>query len=57
MKIVVKLVIEVDPKAWNLSYGCGDTAAEVREDVRSYALGSVRDSAGMDETGATVELA
>lgn len=57
MKIRVVLTVEVDPAAWDTTFGSSTIPAEVREDVRSYALGCVQQSAGIEETGATVTLA
>lgn len=57
MKIRVVLTVEVDPAAWDTTFGSSTIPAEVREDVRSYALGCVQQSAGVEETGATVTLA
>lgn len=55
MKIKISLTIEVDPKEWG--YGTGDSAAEVRADVRRYVLNSVQNLAGIAESDATVTMA
>jgi hypothetical protein len=49
MKVRVSLTIDVDREAWLNIYGRGETAAEIREDVRSYVLEYVQGSAASDE--------
>lgn len=56
MKISIQLTIDVDPKAWDATYGNGASPAEVREDVRGYVYNSVCGLAGIDESGATVTM-
>lgn len=55
-RITVTLEITVDPEAWYDVYGQGRTLAEVRRDVREYVLNDIQQSAGMQETEATVVL-
>lgn len=54
MRIAVTVVIDVDPDEWADIYG-GDKA-DVRQDVKEYVLNDVQQSAGMQDTGATVTL-
>jgi hypothetical protein len=54
MKIAVSLTIEVDPDAWFQTYGVERDA--VRDDVKGYVLGNVRDLPGITETDAIVTL-
>lgn len=49
MKVTVTLTIDVDPEAWDLTYGSGPTPAEVRTDVKSYALNQLQGSAAAEE--------
>jgi hypothetical protein len=57
VKIRVPLTIEVDPAEWDLIYGSGKSAAEIREDVRAYVLNAVQGQPGIEESGAVVTLA
>jgi hypothetical protein len=56
MKMNVTLTIEVDPKAWDQSYGSGSSVSEVRADVREYVHNQVQQSAGILETEAIVTI-
>jgi hypothetical protein len=56
MKILVTLAVDVDPQEWDEVYGNGSSPAEVRADIRSYILNHVQESAGMEDTSATVSL-
>ena len=46
----VTITVEVDPEIWTLEYGVNSTA-EIRDDVKTYVVGAVRDSAA-SEVGA-----
>lgn len=54
MKIAVTVVIEVNPEEWVDIYGTD--RADVRQDVKEYVLNDIQQSAGMQDTGATVTL-
>ena len=56
MKILVTLALEIDPEAWDTTYGTGTAAAAVRQDVREYVLNHVQGAAGIEETEGKVEL-
>lgn len=56
VRVVVKLVVEVDAEEWNAAYGCGDKASEIRKDVKSYLLNQVSQSPGVQESSGTVDL-
>jgi hypothetical protein len=49
MKIRVTLTIEVDPEAWTLAYGT--EPEDLREDVKTYVLGTVAECAAAREGG------
>lgn len=49
IKVNVTLSLTIDPEAWNLAYGCGETAALIREDVRSYFLNIAQQCAASEE--------
>lgn len=57
VKINVTLSIEVSPEAW-LAAGanCGESTAEVREDVREYVLYSVQGLYSIETSEAKVTL-
>jgi hypothetical protein len=57
VKVRVVLNIEVDPADWDLVYGTGTRARDVAEDIRRYAHNQVQQSAGAEESHATVQLA
>ncbi len=57
VKVVVKLIVEVDAEEWNAAYGCGDKVAEIREDVKRYMLNQTQQSPGVQESSGTVEPA
>jgi hypothetical protein len=50
MKVSVTVVIDVDTEAWALAYGV-EGAAQIRADVKRYALSQIIDSAAADEGG------
>ncbi len=50
MKVRVTITVEVDPEIWTLEYGVNSTA-EIRDDVKTYVVVAVRDSAA-SEVGA-----
>ena len=56
MKLLVTLALEIDPEAWDTTYGTGTAAAAVRQDVREYVLNHVQGAAGIEETEGKVEL-
>ena len=56
MKISVRLTIDVEPSEWHAVYGNGDSASEVRQDVREYVLNAVQCLAGIEDSDATVTL-
>ena len=43
MKVIVTLEVEVDPEDWNMVYGTGTKAADVRKDVKEYVAHSIHD--------------
>ncbi len=45
MKIKITLTVDIDPASWANEFGI--TPSEVRDDVRSYAEGCVRQSQGI----------
>lgn len=51
MKVTVTLSLDVDPAAWDLAYGTGTAAKDVREDVRAYILNAVQGTAPVEEGG------
>ena len=53
MKVRVTLSLNVDPEAWDLAYGTGTDAAAVREDVKSYVVTYIQQSAAAEEDGIT----
>lgn len=55
MKISVNLSIEIDPTNWVILRD-GNSASEVREDIKEYVLYSVQGLAGIQESGAKVTL-
>lgn len=38
MKVKVTMTFDIDPEAWNMTYGTGAKAADVRADVREHAF-------------------
>lgn len=64
MKIRIPLTIEIDPKSWvdsGLGGGIADaddavSATAVRDDIRTYVLNLVQQSAMVDEADADVTL-
>jgi hypothetical protein len=42
MRVKINFIIEIDPADWTLNYGI-EKAAEIREDVKTYAEMMVRD--------------
>lgn len=55
MKVIVTLEIEVDKEEWDLVYGIGTAAADIRKDVKMYAANSLHDLC-QDNNGARVTL-
>lgn len=55
MKVIVTLEIEVDRDEWNEVYGIGESAAEIRQDVKEYAAYSLNDLCH-ENNGARVTL-
>lgn len=51
MKVRVTLTIDVDRESWSTIYGTTEGANEVRDDVRSYVLNQIQQSAAADEGG------
>ena len=51
MKVRITLTIDVDRESWSDMYGTTDAATEVREDVRSYVLNQIQQSAAADDGG------
>jgi hypothetical protein len=51
LKVSVILTLDVDRQEWDRAYGTSDNAARVRDDVKSYVVGLVRDSAAAQEGG------
>ena len=43
MKVIVTLEVEVDPEEWDMTYGTGTKAADVRKDVKEYVAHSIHD--------------
>lgn len=54
MKIVVQVVVEVDPEAWADEYGI--SKSEVRQDIKDYVLSNVQGSPGVLDTEATITV-
>lgn len=54
MRVRVEMTVEVDPEAWELTYGVGKK--ELREDVRTYVFGCVDNSAAGAECGLRVVM-
>lgn len=50
MIVTMTLKVDVDLEAWATIYGV-EGARAVREDVRTYALGQLQDSAAAEEGG------
>lgn len=57
IRVRVPLVVEVDRERWAEEWGCDATTKAVVEDVRSYVLNAAQTLSGVEDTGATVELA
>lgn len=56
MRVRVSLSVEVDRDEWERQYGVdAHMVAVIRDDVRRYVVGAVRDSAAAD-SGAIVEV-
>ena len=55
IKVRVSLVIELDADEWLDTFGV--SGPEARADIKSYALGCVQQSAGIEECSGTVRLA
>lgn len=51
MIVSVQVSVDVDPEAWSAAYGTSSNPAELREDVRSYVLGTVQRCAAAEEGG------
>jgi hypothetical protein len=55
MRISVTLSLDVDPEAWDLEYGTGTAAKDVRADVQAHVRGTVhehfRELGVLDTTG------
>lgn len=49
MKVRVTLTIDVDPEAWTLAYGTEPD--QIRDDVKTYVLGTVQHSPPANEGG------
>lgn len=47
MRVSLTIKVDVDAKAWATTYGIAE--AEVREDVRTYAVEQLRGSAAAEE--------
>lgn len=45
MKVAITLTLDIDPETWDLMYGTGTTATEVRADVKRYVREQVAGSA------------
>jgi hypothetical protein len=41
MKVKITLTVDIDPAAWDLNYGTGTSAKDIREDVKSHCEGTV----------------
>ena len=48
MKVRCVITVEVDPEAWELTYGSPD-GVSLRQDVRDYITAHVQGSAAADE--------
>lgn len=53
VKVTVPLIMEIDPEAWDLTYGTGTKVADIREDVREYIVNAVMNTGAAHE-GAVV---
>lgn len=47
-KVTLSVTIEVDPEAWDLAYGTGTSAKEIRDDVRSYYINVIQSGGAGD---------
>ena len=56
MKIKVAATIEIDPHDWTRNFG-PETAAEIRQDMRSYVETAIRDQLAASGVTATVRVA
>jgi hypothetical protein len=54
MKVRIALSVDIDPELWAEYAGSGDTAAEVREDVKAYALAQVQGAALIQDADGSV---
>lgn len=54
MKIVVQVVVEVDPEAWADEYGIDKS--EVRGDIKQYVLSNLQNTPAMLDTEADVTV-
>ena len=44
MRVKISITVEVDSAEWDLEYGTGTKAADVREDVIDYVRGMIEDA-------------
>ncbi len=56
MKVTLKVLVDVDLHAWAAEYGTGETAAEVREDVRDYFRTHIQGAPAVEGVGLTVTV-
>lgn len=54
MKVRITLTLDIDPEVWGLEYGAAPE--DMRDDVRSYVLDAIQQSAAGD-SGAIREVA
>lgn len=54
MRVTLTVQIEVDRYHWDAAYGNGESAAEVREDVRSYFRNHIAYADAIDHASLTV---
>lgn len=47
-KVSFNVTIEVDPAMWDLAYGTGTSAKQIRDDVRSHFVYVIRDGGAGD---------
>jgi hypothetical protein len=57
IKVRMTVTVEVDIDDWSDVFGCDDTAAEVRADVRSYFADQIGQLAAVEDAGLTVRVA
>lgn len=57
MKVQLTVTIEVDRYDWDAEYGTGESAAEVRSDVREYFKNHIFGASAVEDARLTVRVA